>query len=514
LKRNKTWLAWALSVGLIAYLLGAATVGRSAVTTGEVVKAMVNGSALHVDALQVGLTGPRVANVDAAFSSANLDSTGFGATSRQTENEILVQPDPADHDPATPFVGKNASGRGAGLELGIGSSVPLQGAAILSRSGRTAPPDLPPESNDSGLADTLSPLLYASLLHSDALAQWQTNTCLTTKNSPVAYGRGYAADLQVLDIAQTPTADGRFTEPLVATDDLTPPGPLQNGRNAVQTSSFVYAIPNGTADHYGLVSEVHQTFAPIEVDRGLVIELLGEWFVKTTVTGKAGGSKIEYGVADQNGNLVEPNTIVARISPDGGATWPVTVSLQQILGDGGLDINLAPAPIDISLGENPRAINTTQSIPDSTIPPVIAADGTHAAGAVDVVRIDALDDPATAGSLADLRIGHFESDLTVPDGGFTCPAAAATTTTAGPTTTTTAAPTTTTTAEPTTTTTTAAPTTTTTAAPTTTTTAAPTTTTTAAAGPSPTTAPPTTSTTQPTRAEAAVAVRAQPRTVG
>ena len=41
MKGNKTWLAWALSVGLVAYLLGAATAGRSTVAEGEVIKAYV-----------------------------------------------------------------------------------------------------------------------------------------------------------------------------------------------------------------------------------------------------------------------------------------------------------------------------------------------------------------------------------------------------------------------------------------------------------------------------------------
>src|SRR5205085_11280954 len=128
LKGNKTWLAWALSIGLIAYLVGAATAGRSTVADTDVVKAYASGTALHLDAIEG--QGTRLADVEAAFSAANVDSTGFDAASRQTENSVAVQP-PAD-DPPGPYLDKNASARGAGLELGLGDSVPpLDPGSIL-----------------------------------------------------------------------------------------------------------------------------------------------------------------------------------------------------------------------------------------------------------------------------------------------------------------------------------------------------------------------------------------------
>lgn len=481
MKANRGWLAWALSVGLMAYLLGAATAGQSVVTSGDVVKAMVSGTALHLDALQQGVAGPRVADVEVAFSAANVDSTGFPATSRQNENEVFVQPNPDDHDPATPFVGKNASGRGAGLELGLADDVPVDPGTVLAlqRAGATAPPDSS-ESVELAQVTELEPAAYASLLHGDALAQWVGSTCLRTPQSPIAYGRGYAADVQVVGGDQLP--DGSMQDPLVSTDHPVPE------RNAVTTSSFVYPVLNSNGK-YGLISEVHQTYAPVQVGQTLVIEVLGEWFVKTIVNGVTPAT-MTYGVTDPaTGNPVPPGATVIRISVDGGATYD-GFSLQD-LQDGGINIPLTPLMTDITLGESPRAISAPGAIPVFGSAPTLTA--TRGAGALDVVRVDVLDAPATFGSLADLRIGHFEADLQVPAGGFTCPAAA-------PTTTTTTTPSTSTTAAPTTT----------TAAPTTTT-AAPTTTT--GLPPTSSTAP-TTTTTTPPPAPAATALRVQPRTVG
>ncbi|MEY2424739.1 MAG: hypothetical protein QOI61_311 [Actinomycetota bacterium] len=513
MKRNKTWLAWALAVGLVAYLLGAATAGRSTVNPDDqVVKAFATGTALHADALQGGVTGPRLADVEVAFSTANVDSTGFTAPGRTTENEVLVQPNAADNEPPDPSVdpvGKNSSARGAGLELGLGSDVPVPPGDVLPlpRSNAVAPPDM--SDTDEVLALPANPLVYAALLHSDADARWEDDTCNRTAQSPISYSRGYAADLQLLDQATTGTPEGPLVAPVLATDDPNPQ------RKVSQTNSFVYPIDNGDGT-FGLVSEVHQTYAPVSVLRDpltgpvLIIEVLGEWFVKTTATGKAGGATIEYGVTDNDpasptfGEPIDPGATVIRVSMDGGLTYD-GFSLSD-LGPTGTEIPADPLA-NIMLGEDLRAISASGGIADPDSSPTLLADGTRAAGAVDVVRINVLKVISPGTTVADLRIGHFESDLQVPEGGFTCESAATTTTTS---TTGSTVPTSSTTSTST------SSTTSTTAAPTTTsTTAAPTTTTTAAPGPTSTTAPTTTTTTPPPPpAPPATPIRVQPKTVG
>jgi cell division septation protein DedD len=431
--RKHTWLAWALAVGLVAYLAGAAIPGRSTVTLGQDVKAYATGTALHADAIQAGLTGPRLADVEEAFSAVNVDSQGFGATSRQNENEVLVQPNPDDNDltadPTLPdlhFEGKNASARGAGLELGVGSDVPTPAGEIINetRSNAVAPPDTGLASAEDGPVPG-DPLVYAALLHSDALAQWEGSTCGRNAASPIAYSRGYAANAQLVD-AGTKNPDGSMGGAVVGTDAPTP------DRNAATTTSFVYPFDN-LAGGYGLISEVHQTYAPVSIANGptgpaLIIEVLGEWFVKTTVSGLDNGATIKYGVLDRTtGDPVDPGATVIRISPDGGATYS-GFSLQDLM-DGGVEIPLDPIA-NIMLGEDLRAISAPGAIPDPDSSPTLEGDGTRAAGAVDVVRIKSFNDsPVGVDShLADLRIGHFESDLEVPAGGFQCDTPTTTTT--------------------------------------------------------------------------------------
>ncbi|MDP1795020.1 MAG: hypothetical protein Q8K63_12875, partial [Acidimicrobiales bacterium] len=92
MKRTNTWLAWALAVGLLAYMVGSATASRGKVDGTDPVFGFATGTPLHLDALQLGLTGPRVADVEVGFSSTNVNSNGFPATSGVNENNINLQP--------------------------------------------------------------------------------------------------------------------------------------------------------------------------------------------------------------------------------------------------------------------------------------------------------------------------------------------------------------------------------------------------------------------------------------
>ena len=440
MKRKNTWLAWALAVGLISYLVGAATVSRSAVAPTPI-SAYASGIALHADAIQAGLAGPRIVGADLAYSSAQLNSAGFAPVSPQNELQLNLQPTDKE------FAGKNASARGAGLELGIASDLPANAGDALAQTqaGSVAPPTAAPEIKDAGLGDALAPLAYASLLHSEAASQWNGNPCLTTAVSPISYGRGYAADAQLLNTGDE-APDGRFEAPLVATDDPLPE------RSVVQTKSYVYAVPNGNVtggQHYGLVSEIHQTYAPVSLNRGpllpLIIEVLGEWVFKTTATGLKDnpatpavneGAHIEYYTLDDVTHApVSPTTDIIRVSQDGGLTY-TGLQAQQIFTNGGLVLPAALAPlVGLAIGEDPRAIAAPGATPDpASVPAIDTVDGTFARGAVDVVRLSLLN-VAVGTHVADLRIGHFESALSVPAGGFTCPPDPTTTTTTAPTTT-------------------------------------------------------------------------------
>jgi hypothetical protein len=449
------------------------------------------GTAIHATALQAGDTGPRLVNADAGFSAAESNTAALGAKA----NEMQVALHSADAD------GKNSSGRGAGLQVDIGGGLPedQQAIALAGQANSTAPPStgferhelpgIPNNPGDGPLA--LNPIAWASLLRGEALANFTDDPCGLGPLTPLGYGLGYAADAQLLDASGSTTGlppDGRLIAPIVATDNPFPE------RSAVQSRSITYAVPNG-AGKYGLVSETRMTFAPIHIGRfnplglpaeiapgvgtGLVVELLGEWVFRATATGLPGGASLSYGVEDGFGHPVTPGTAVIRLSTSAGLLpWDLTLTLQDVFGDAGLVLPSALQPLlGLALGEDARAIAAPGATPDADSAPTIdSANGTTASGAVDVLRVNLLQNPSPGVTGADVRLGHFEAAVSVPAGGFDCTA---------PTTTTTS---TTTTLPPTTTSTTAGP------GPTTTTstTIAPTTTTTA--GPGPTT---TTSTTVP-----------------
>lgn len=521
MKRTNTWLAWALAVGLLAFMLGSATASRGKINETNPIFGYGTGSALHLDAIQAAGTGPRIADAELAFSSANVNSDGFPAQGGVSEMNVNLQP-PADHfTPAKSFVGKAASARGAGLQLGLGSDLPTDAGDVLSQTeaGAIAPPP-DTETHDAGLGDTLAPLAYASLLHTEANANWvgTGNPCTSTISSPISFGRGYAADAQLLNTGGS-NPDGSFQAPVVATDELDP------NRSVVQSRSFTYAIPNGQPGRFGLVSEIHQTFAPISLARGplppLVIEVLGEWVFKATATGLTDGATIQYyALDDATGQPVTPTTTVIRISNDGGTTW-TNLTAQDVFGNGGLVVPVAPL-LSLAVGEDPRGIAQPNAVPDPTTSPFTSASqganhsGRLAFGAVDVVRLSALDvgtAPLTAEThLADLRIGHFEAAVGVPQDGFSC-TADTTTTSSTTSTSTTSTSTTSTTVAPTTTTSTS---TTSTTAPTSTTssTVVPSTTSTTRASTTSSSAKPTTSTSTPVTAPPATPVNVQPKTVG
>ncbi|MEY2397554.1 MAG: hypothetical protein QOJ00_728 [Actinomycetota bacterium] len=514
MKRNNAWLAWALAIGMLAYMLGAAIPGRTKVNETPGFTARATGVAVHADVIQAGATGPRVVDGEIAFSAVNANSDGFGGTSTQNEMQVNLQPN------TLPFAGKQASARGGALELGLGSSVPTPAGDTLAEteSEAVAPPNSPLVVKDAGPLP-INPVAYASLLHTEALANYTETPCLSIASSPIAYGRGYAADAQLLDTSGS-TTSGPLVNPVLATDDPRP------NRNVSQTVTYLYSVPNSNTtggQHYGLVTETHETFAPVTVLRmapapALIIEVLGEWIFKTTATGipdnpatvgvNEAGSVQYYVVDDVSKQPVTPTTDVIRISADGGLTY-TSLRFQDVFMNGGLVIPAAPL-LSLAVGEDPRALAAPGVDPDPNSSPTINANGTGVSGAADVVRLSALSGIQPGFSLAGLRIGHFESALTVPSGGFTCSQAVTTTTTTAPTSSTTS----TTLPGATTTTTLPGATTTTTLPGATTTTLRPTTTTSADPGRTTTTLRSTTSTSTPPPTPIPRPIRVQPNTVG
>jgi hypothetical protein len=348
------------------------------------------GAVLHANALEVG--GTRLVNVDEAFSGATVNSRGLG-TSVRSELKTLVQPR---------LAAKKSYARGSGLEVGLG--VPAGVANQLKLAGLAEAAAAPtPKSVTKEIGPIkLNPLAFASLLHGGASASWPAgNTCPLGRD--ISRGDGYAADLQLLNTGGLGKV-GNLLKPVLALDAATPTRTVAHSTSRTvlvrQTDESGHVI----GDNFALMSEVRMTIAPVTLLRGtpsqLTIEFLGEWVMQVVAGGVKGGSFVHYGPG-----VVSPQTPVLRLLNGLGKVTNI-LTTQQLLGKSGLVLPFGP--IDIAIGEDPRAIGGS-----AASLPVTSADGTHSSAAVDVVRVH-------ISGIADLRVGHMEASSNVPAGGIVC----------------------------------------------------------------------------------------------
>ena len=343
------------------------------------------GTAVHAGALQSGTT--RIADSEIAFSGANVNSGGLGAA---LTNEMTQAYQTAAK------AGDKAAARGSGLEIGLTTEQANITDANQINPGTTVQAFAPVS---TGLLSkefqdvNVDPLAAATLLRGQAQAIYSDSVCVL--GQPISSGLGYAANAALLP------ADGAT---VLGTSGVA-------GTDAVnQSRSFTYLIPNDDGT-YGLVTETRQILAPVVLLDGVagpavVLTFAGEWILRTTATGKMGGSTVEYAP----GGSPTSTTPVLTLSIAG---LPVqTFTTQQFLDQEGLVIPI-PGVGEIAIGEDPRAIGgNAESSPE------LAANGTMAAAAVDVVRITAsLSDTL---NVTDLRVGHMESKAMVPVGGIQC----------------------------------------------------------------------------------------------
>ena len=388
------------------------------------------GSALHVDALQGGITGPTVAKAQAAFSGATVASQGTNTIAAQGPNakpgqivnemDQIVQNNLPDTTLDPNLKGNLSYGRGSGVEVGLVNTLPTATNQVML-AGRAFGSALP------GMKDPVvkeikplptNPLAYASLLRGTAQAKWNDDSsCIL--GEPISQGSGYAADVQLVNTGAA-NPDGTMKTPVAAADAPTPE------RNVVFSRSFTQLVPQTDAKgavlgrNWGLMSETRQTYAPITLFKGtanqLTIEIAGEWVLRTVATGVGGttGNWVFYGPRD-----VSPQTPVVRvIRADGTIAGQLTTQMIPVLGPTGLVVTV-PGVAEIAIGEDPREIGGA-----ATTNPKLSADGTSAAAAVDIVRIKLLEQRNAQGQvtqgLADIRVGHMESRAKVPVGGISC----------------------------------------------------------------------------------------------
>lgn len=366
-------------LALVAAVSGVAGSPATAQTPSEqTFSAFGTGTVLGLNALGIG--GTIVANVQSARSAGAVHSQGLNAPG---VDELGQNINPAR-------LGKNAYGRGAGVEVGLLTGA-IQGVDVNQLIlEQLAEADAPPPSSDVGeIALDLTPILRTSTAHGDAQAIYDINTCVVGR--PITHGRGFVENLQVVTSGTDPNAA------LIASNNVTD--------NTNESRTATYLIPNGDGT-FGLVAETRLHVAPISV--GVVsgalpvtvsIEVLGPLVMRTIATGKPGGARIEY-----------PGTPTLRVRLNNLDI--VNLSLQSLLGQGGLNLPLGPVGT-VTAGTPPHPIGGA-----TTAPAVVDPNGTFAAGAVDAIRISLLQGLGL--NVADLRVGHMEGGVQVPAGGIRC----------------------------------------------------------------------------------------------
>ncbi|MEX2556305.1 MAG: hypothetical protein WEB06_11800 [Actinomycetota bacterium] len=384
-------LVAALLVALLA--IAVVAIPASAVPFDEAdFSGYATGQVLHADALHA--TGVNVANVEEAWTGAAVDSKGLTSA---IKNEAGLDRTVIAAQPT-----KKTAGRGSGLELGLGVDDDTANDLQIQIAEAAAPPNT--STMDELLGLPASPIAYASLLRGAAEANWSnSSTCVLGKD--LSNGLGYAANVELVETGTTdPEGDGNLDAPLISVNSELPAD-----RRVAQSFSHTFldvqqnAAGNPLGLRFGLSSEVRMTIAPVTLaDGALTLDFLGEWVLRATAGGIPGSSHIHFGPGEAS-----PSTPILRIIQDGEITDIIT--FQDILGDEGLPI-IIPGVLELVIGENPRAIGG-----DDTTEPSVAANGTSASAALDVVRVKVLD-----GEALDLRFGHMEVAAQVPVGGIDC----------------------------------------------------------------------------------------------
>jgi beta-lactam-binding protein with PASTA domain len=340
-----------------------------AIAVGETESAgYATGTVIHADALRAA--GNSLLGLDVSFSGSAWSSI---APVGDVVNEV-------NRKVAPKLLDKRSFGRGTALELGIGA----EPQALIGQLSSAAAP-----ASTNLVEKVIGPIgipgiIRADLLRSQAQAKAVTGGCVFGPDK--GYGLGSVLNLEVLG-------------GLIAATNARHPY-----REVLQSSSSTRIVKGSTPGRLGLKSETRQTVAPVTFFKGtpmqFTIEVLGEWALRAVADGTKGS--VHYGPLNSH-----PQTPIVRILNAKGD--PIAqLTTQMLLTNQGLRIVL-DGIAEISVGEPPRNIG------DYSKTGALVEDAAVAA-AVDVVRVRLLE-----GQLADVRIGHMEAAVTVPDNGVQCP---------------------------------------------------------------------------------------------
>lgn len=374
-------------IGGLALVLPQAASRATVTGAGTGWTASASGIAVHADAVRTSdmrLVDIEIARSASVASSSDLTTAIFDEVGRPIHAALP---------------GKHSAAIGSAVEAGLSTATAGENALILAGKASVASPVA---AHASQSIDSLQspPLISASLLAGRAAARGDGQCTI----GEVSGGAASVADATIVGAGAG--AGGAGAGDLLVTRATDPLRSLVSSTTRTIITPQLTQSGQPAGRNGALVSETRMTFAPITLLSGtpneVRVEILGEWRLRATASGIPGRAWITYGPADAS-----PETPIVRLAA-GGVTQEIL--LQDALGPDGIVVPLPDG--EIVVGEAPRSPGDV-----SGSPATIAADGTVAAAAVDVVRVKL----AESTGVADVRIGHMEASSLVPRGGIACP---------------------------------------------------------------------------------------------